>query len=372
MHPCVYVLAVTTFAMATTEFGIVGIIPRIAFEFSLSLSEAGRVVSVYALAMVAGAVGINLIGQRLRVRAILVYGILLFAAANLLSALAPTYPLLIAGRVFSGLAQGAVYGLGTAAAAIMVERARATQAVSIVFIGPTAAMVLGVPLAALVGDGENWRLVFAAIGGVAVLAFLVLHRIMPDTGGLKVAPARHLVALLGNRRLIAVYAVTILGFGGSSMAFTYFPALLRQDGLGTGFFMTVFGLGTVAGNLIAGRLSDRLGFAIPTLAALAGVAGCLLSLTQVIELPALLAVTLFLWGLFAFSLPALLQTEAVMAARASGLAAAASSLNTAAFNVGIGSAALLSGLLIEGLGIDVVPLVGAALAGLAFIITALL
>lgn len=372
MHPCVYILAVTTFAMATTEFGIVGIIPRIALEFSLSLPEAGRVVSVYALAMVTGAVGINLIGQRLKVRTILVYGILLFAVANLLSALAPTYPLLIAGRVLSGLAQGAVYGLGTAAAAVMVERSRATQAVSIVFIGPTAAMVLGVPFAALVGEGENWRLVFAAIGSVAALAFLVLHRIMPQASDLEVAPARHLVALLGNRRLIAVYAVTILGFGGSSMAFTYFPALLRQDGVGTGSLMTVFGLGTVAGNLIAGRLSDRIGFAIPTLAALAGVAGCLLALTRVIELPVLLTITLFLWGLFAFSLPALLQTEAVMAAKASGLSAAASSLNTAAFNVGIGSAALLSGLLIETSGIDIVPMAGALLAGLAFLLAAIL
>lgn len=370
MHPCVYILAITTFAMATTEFGIVGIIPRIASEFSLSLAEAGQVVSVYALAMVFGAVGINLVGQRLRVRTILVGGILIFAVANLLSAFAPTYPLLIAGRILSGLSQGAVYGLGTAAAAVMVDRSRATRAVSIVFIGPTAAMVLGVPLVALMGDGENWRLVFAAIGAVAGLAFLVLHRIMPDARDLEVAPARHLVALLGNRHLLAVYAVTILGFGGSSMAFTYFPALLRQDGIGTGSFMTVFGLGTVAGNLIAGRLSDRMGFVVPTLVALAGLAGCLLALVHVIELRMLLTVTLFLWGLFAFMLPALLQTEAVMAAKASGLSAAASSLNTAAFNVGIGSAALLSGVLIQTLGIDIVPIAGALLAGVAFILAA--
>lgn len=102
------------------------------------------------------------------------------------------------------------------------------------------------------------------------------------------------------------------------------------------------------------------------------MACCLLALTRVIDLPVLLTITLFLWGLCAFSLPALLQTEAVMAAKANGLSAAASSLNTAAFNVGIASAAFLSGVLIETSGIDIVPIAGALLAGLAFLLAAIL
>ncbi|WP_334175874.1 MFS transporter [Pseudoxanthobacter sp.] len=370
MHPAIYVLAVTTFATATTEFGIVGIVPRIAAEFGLSLAESGRIVSVYALAMICGAVGINLVGRRFAVRRIIVVAILLFALANLFSALASDYAMLLVGRAWSGLSQGAVYGLGTAAAATIAERSHATRAVSVVFIGPTVAMVLGVPLAAIASIGHDWRIVFAVVGLVALASCAVLSRLMPETRGLAIVPARQMTGLAGNRKLIAIYAVTILTFGGSTMAFTYFPTLIAQGGAGAGFYLTVFGFGTVVGNLLAGRVSDRAGYATAATLAIVGLIACLLLLPLALSWPAGLAPLVFFWGLFAFSLPPVLQTEAVMVARAEGLSAAASSLNTAAFNVGIGAAALLASLVVEAAGLPVIPLAGAGLA-LAGLVVAL-
>ncbi|PZU19801.1 MAG: MFS sugar transporter [Shinella sp.] len=369
MHPSIYLLAIATFAMATTEFGIVGMIPRISAEFGIGLAEGGLIVSAYATAMVVGAVGINVVGQRLSVRAILLGCILVFSLANALSAAAPTYGLLIAGRVVSGMAQGAVYGLGTAAAAIIVRESHSTRAVSVVFVGPTIAMVLGVPLAAYVGADGGWRVVFVAIGATAFLACMLLLWVMPHRVGLHIAPAGRLVGLLGNPQLLSVYAITILSFGGSTMAFTYFPALFGDQDVNSGFYMTMFGAGAVAGNLLAGRVSDRIGFAAAAVIAIFGLIACLGLLPVTLTSPAALPAILFLWGTFAFSLPPILQTEAVRIARSSGLAAAASSLNTASFNVGIGGAALFASFLVQTIGIPAIPSVGAAMATLALLLT---
>jgi DHA1 family inner membrane transport protein len=363
------------FGIGLTEFVIAGLLPEVARDFAVDEAAAGWLISGYALSVAVGAVGLTAAVTRFNRKHVLTGLMLLFIAGNLTSALAPTYAVMMTGRVLAALTHGAFFGIGSVVAANLVAPERRAGAIATMFAGLTTANVLGVPLGTLLGQQLGWRSTFWAITVVGVLALVGMAALVPSqpaetsVGGLR----RELSAFREPQVWLSL-GVTVLGFGGMFGAFTYIAYTLTEvSGFAAGtvpWLLVLFGIGLFAGNHLGGKAADR---SVPrtlavVLAALAVVMG-LFALTASSQ--AATVAWLLLMGAFGFAtVPGLQMRIMRYAGQAPTLASGA---NIAAFNVGNASGAWLGGLAITaGLGYASTLWVGAALslAGLLVLVGA--
>ncbi|MBY6144754.1 MFS transporter [Mameliella alba] len=376
MPVAVFALAIAAFAIGTTEFVIVGLIPEIGADLGVTIPTAGLLVSMYALSITLGAPTITALTQRLPRKALALGLMALFTLANLGAALAPGFGMLLAGRMLTGVAHGVFFSIGAAIATSLVDRSRASRAVSLMFAGLTVAMVIGVPLGAYIGQSLGWRAPFAlvaALGGISLagLAWL-LPKDLPV--GEPLGLGRQM-ALVARPRLLTLYLVTVFGFGGSFVVFTYLtPMLTEVTGIApssVSLALMLFGLATVAGNLAGGAAADRMG-ALPALRiVLVGLVASLTALMVTQSNPWAISINLGVWGIFAFAISPIVQSAVVETAERErpGTGAAASGFNIAAFNLGIAGASMAGGAIVSTLGVALTPVFAAlaALVGLAIV-----
>ena len=262
-HPTLILVALATggFAIGTTEFAAMSLLPAFAPDLGIDAATAGHVISAYALGVVVGAPVIAVLAARVARRTLLVTLMVLFALGNGLSALAPSYPWMLAFRFLAGLPHGAYFGVAALVAASLVPRERRSQAVSRVIAGLTVATVVGVPLANGIGQIVGWRWSF---GLVTILAATtaILVRIYAPLG----APARGASALqeLGALRRGQVWltlATGAIGFGGLFSVYTYLAStILEVTHASPGAIppvLALFGLGLTFGNLACAWAADR-------------------------------------------------------------------------------------------------------------------
>ena len=174
-------LAIGGFGIGLTEFVIMGLLPEVAASFGVTEAAAGWLISGYALAVVVGALGITAATIRLPRKPVLMALLVLFIAGNALSALAPTYGVMMSGRVIAALCHGAFFGIGAVVAASLVPANRKAGAVAIMFTGLTAANVLGVPFGTFLGQQFGWRSTFWVIAAIGVVALVGIWRLVPST-----------------------------------------------------------------------------------------------------------------------------------------------------------------------------------------------
>lgn len=369
MPIAVFALAIAAFAIGTTEFVIVGLIPEIAGDLDATVPSAGLLVSMYALAITLGAPTITALTQRLPRKPLALGLMALFTAGNLAAALAPSFGTLLAGRMVTGVAHGVFFSIGAAIATSLVDRSRASRAVSLMFAGLTVAMVVGVPLGSFIGQTFGWRAPFLLVGALGVLSFAGLALLLP--GNLRIGAALPLwrqLALVASPRLLALYLVTVFGFGGSFVVFTYLTPLLTDvTGIApasVSLALMLFGLATVVGNLAGGAASDRLGATSALRIVLIGLVASLAMLLATQGSIWAISVNLAVWGVFAFAISPIVQSAVVETAEAGspGAGAIASGFNIAAFNLGISGASGVGGLIVAGPGVGMTP-VAAALSG---------
>ncbi|MGO2773745.1 MAG: MFS transporter [Brachybacterium tyrofermentans] len=364
-------LALGGFGIGLTEFVIAGLLPEVAQDLQVSEAAAGMLISGYAFSVAVGALGLTALVNRLNRKHVLSGLMILFIAGNLVSALAPSYELLLLGRILSALTHGAFFGIGAVVAASLVERSKQAGAIALMFGGLTTANVLGVPLGTLLGQQLGWRSTFWAITVIGVLALIGMLVLLPDRPVDKDAPGlRHEVTAFRDRQVWFSLGVTVLGFGGMFGAFTYIAfTLTGVSGFASSWvpgLLILFGLGMFAGNLLGGKAADR---SVPrtlvvVLSALlvVMVAFALLAGSQIATVLLLMAM-----GAFGFAtVPALQMRIMGDAGEAPTLASGA---NIAAFNVGNALGAWLGGLAITAGGGYTSPLwVGAALTAGALIV----
>ncbi|MFF2374374.1 MFS transporter [Streptomyces xiamenensis] len=366
-------LAIGAFGIGATEFVIMGLLPEVAETFSVSIPTAGYLATGYALGVVIGAPVLAVAGARVSRKRMLMALMGLFIAGNALSAAAPVFAVMLAGRVVASLAHGAFFGIGAIVAAGLVAPHKRAGAISLMFTGLTVANVIGVPLGTWLGQQVSWRATFAVIAGIGVIALagvaaLVPHRVGEQTGDEAPAPApagglRGELAALRDPQVLLAMAMTVLGFGGVFAAITYLaPMMTGAAGYAPGsvtWLLVLFGVGMVIGNLIGGRYADRA--LLPMLyVSLGGLAVLLALFTATAHHKAGAALTLLLIGGFGFATVAPLQKRVLdHAAQAPTLASA---VNIGAFNLGNALAAWLGGLVIAGgLGDTAPNVVGAAM-----------
>lgn len=370
-------LTISAFAIGTTEFVIVGLLPTIAADLGVTLPSAGLLVSLYALGVAVGAPVLTALTGRVPRKQLLLGLMVLFTAGNLLAWLAPGYASLVAARILTGLAHGVFFSIGSTIATSLVPKEKAASAIAIMFTGLTVALVTGVPLGTFIGQHFGWRATFLAVSALGVIAFIGSLLFVPST--IRHSPPASLlqqVKVLGQPRLLLVYAMTAAGYGGSFTAFTYLAPILQKvagfEESAVGVVMLVYGVSVAVGNIWGGKLADRRGPIGALKIIFAGLAAVLLVLSFTAPHPVLVVATVLLWGAVAFGNVAGLQVYVVQQAEHYTPRAVdvASGLNIAAFNLGIAGGAWGGGLIVEHLGLIHTGWIGALVVIGAYALTA--
>lgn len=378
MPLALWALALSAFAIGTTEFVIVGLIPTIAASLQVSVPSAGLLVSLYALGVAIGAPLLTAMTGRVPRKQLLLGLMVLFTIGNLVAWMAPDYTALMAARVLTGLAHGVFFSIGSTIATSLVPKEKAASAIALMFTGLTVALVTGVPLGTFIGQHFGWQATFLAVSLLGVIAVIGSAILVPsDIAGSKPAPLLTQLAVLKKPRLLLVYAITTLGYGGSFIAFTYLAPILQQV---SGFaastvslVMLVYGVSVAAGNIWGGKLADRLGPVRALQIVFALLALVLLVLAFTAPSKPLVLMTVLAWGAVAFGNVPGLQVYVVRRAERDAPQAVdvASGLNIAAFNVGIALGAWGGGLIVAHLGLMATPWIGALVVVGALLLTTL-
>jgi DHA1 family inner membrane transport protein len=358
-------LSAGCFGIGTTEFVVMGLLPDVARDLGVDIPQAGLLVTGYAVGVIIGAPILAILTARLPRKGALLGLMGVFMLGNIFCAVAPTYELMMAARVFTAFAHAAFMGIGAVVAADLAPKHQRAQAMALTMAGLTVANVLGVPGGTAFGQAFGWRFTFVAvaiIGGIAAIAVALMVPRLP------IVNRAH--SMIGEFRILKRPQV-LIGMGMSALSaaamfsvYTYIrPLLTDVTGIAATsvtYVLVVFGLGLTFGNLVGGRLADwKL---MPSLIALFfGIAGLLALFTVTVSTPATAIATLIIWGIAGFAVVAPLQMHVV--AEAKGAPNLVSVLNHAGFNIGCASGAFLGGVPIaQGWGYHNVPWVGAALA----------
>lgn len=345
-------LALGGFGIGLTEFVITGLLPEVAADYGVTETTAGWLVTGYALAVIVGALGLTAATTRLPRKPVLLGLLVLFIVGNTLSAIAPTYEVMMSGRVIAALCHGAFFGIGSVVAANMVERSKRASAVALMFTGLTASNVLGVPFGTFLGQALGWRSTFWAIVVIGVVALVGVLVLVPTVRATEIPSlARELGAFRSGQVWLSL-GMTVLGYGGMFGAFTYIAYTLTSvsgfPSSAVPWLLVVFGVGLFVGNFVGGKLAARSidRTLLVVLVALTVVLGLF---ALVASSPVLTVIALVLMGAFGFATVPALQTRVMQ--YADHAPTLASGANIAAFNLGNALGAWIGGLTIAaGLG----------------------
>ncbi len=257
-------MAVGAFAIGTGEFAIMGLMPDIASNLHLSEPQVGHAISAYALGVMVGAPLLAILGARLLRKHLLLLLMALYAAGNLATAFTPTFGSLIAFRFISGLPHGAYFGIAAVVASSMVPSDKRAGAVARVMMGLTLAMLLGNPIATLLGQYFGWRSAFALVGAIAICTLVLVWRYVPDRRDEPRSDPRKELRAFTKPQVWMALAIGAVGFAGMFCVFSYLaPTMLevtRAKPQWIPFALAAFGVGGIIGNIAGGKLFDRLQF----------------------------------------------------------------------------------------------------------------
>ncbi|MET8077573.1 MFS transporter [Streptomyces sp. NPDC005303] len=359
-------LAVGGFGIGLTEFLIAGLLPQVASSFAVSEAAAGRLISGYALSVAVGAIVLTAVTARLPRKHVLAGLVVLFVLGNLLSAIAPSYEVMLLGRIVAALCHGSFFGIGSLVARSLVAPERKSRAVAVMFAGLTVANVLGVPFGALVGERWGWRAAFWAVTAVGLLALAGIIAFVPGRAAQTPSTAptalRAQVGAFRSGQVWLTLVATALGYGGMFGAFSYIAYTFTEVGgfssADVAWLLMVYGVGLVVGNLIGGRAADH-DRDRALILALAGLTVTLAVFGLLAASATASVVLVFLMGVFGFAGVPGMITRVTDHAQGAALAAGA---NVSASNIGNALGAWAGGLAITaGLGYTAPLYVGAVM-----------
>lgn len=373
--PALLALAVSAFAIGTTEFISVGLLPLIADDLDIPVTTAGLTVSLYALGVTFGAPILTSLTSSMSRKTLLLWIMFIFIAGNTMAATASSIGILLAARVISAFSHGVFMSIGSTIAADIVPEDKRASAISIMFTGLTVATVTGVPFGTFIGQQFGWRFAFMVIIAVGIIAFITNGILVPSKlrKGTKTT-MRDQLKLVTNIRLLLLFVITALGYGGTFVVFTYLSPLLQEvTGFKAGTVAVIllgYGIAIAIGNMIGGKLSNR-----NPIAALFYMfivqAIVLFVLTFTAPYQAAGLITILCMGLLAFMNVPGLQVYVVMLAERFVPSAVdvASAMNIAAFNAGIALGSYLGGVITDSIGLIHTAWIGGLMVVGAVILT---
>ena len=369
-------LTISAFAIGTTEFVIVGLIPTIAEQIGVTVPSAGLLVTIYALGVAIGAPVLTALTSRIPRKLLLVGLMVLFTLGNLLAWQSPSYESLVIARLLTGLAHGVFFSIGSTIATSLVAKEKA--AFAIMFGGLTVALVTGVPLGTFIGQQFGWRETFLAvslIGAVATVASIILvPNNIKNQGS---AGVREQMKVLTHPRLLLIYAITALGYGGVFTTFTFLAPMMQElagfSAPTVSWILLAYGVAVAVGNIWGGKLADRHG-AVRALSFIFAALAVLLLVFQFTASHSIAALlTVIAMGVFAFGNVPGLQVYVVQKAAqyTPNAVDVASGLNIAAFNIGIALGSVIGGQTVASLGLAQTPWIGALIVVVALLLVSL-
>ncbi|WP_274851467.1 MFS transporter [Serratia marcescens] len=371
-------LTISAFAIGTTEFVIVGLIPTIAEQLGVTVPSAGLLVTIYALGVAIGAPVLTALTSRIPRKLLLVGLMVLFTLGNLLAWQSPSYESLVVARLLTGLAHGVFFSIGSTIATSLVAKEKAASAIAIMFGGLTVALVTGVPLGTFIGQQFGWRETFLAvslIGAVATLASIIL--VPSNIKNQGSAGVREQLKVLTHPRLLLIYAITALGYGGVFTTFTFLAPMMQElagfSAPTVSWILLAYGVAVAVGNIWGGKLADRHG-AVRALSFIFAALAVLLLVFQFTASHSIAALlTVIAMGVFAFGNVPGLQVYVVQKAAqyTPNAVDVASGLNIAAFNIGIALGSVIGGQTVASLGLAQTPWIGALIVVVALLLVSL-
>ncbi|ARV46996.1 MFS sugar transporter [Bacillus subtilis] len=373
--PALLALAVSAFAIGTTEFISVGLLPLISDDLDIPVTTAGLTVSLYALGVTFGAPILTSLTSSMSRKTLLLWIMFIFIAGNTMAATASSIGILLAARVISAFSHGVFMSIGSTIAADIVPEDKRASAISIMFTGLTVATVTGVPFGTFIGQQLGWRFAFMVIIAVGVIAFITNGILVPSKlrKGTKTT-MRDQLKLVTNGRLLLLFVITALGYGGTFVVFTYLSPLLQEvTGFKAGTVAVIllgYGIAIAIGNMIGGRLSNRNPIAaLFYMFIVQALVLFVLAFTAPYQTAGL--ITILCMGLLAFMNVPGLQVYVVMLAERFVPSAVdvASAMNIAAFNAGIALGSYLGGVITDSVGLIHTAWIGGLMVVGAVILT---
>lgn len=366
-----FVLALASFGIGTTEFVIMGLLPDIARDLAVSIPKAGMLVTGYALSVAIGAPIMALLTSRFQRKTTLIALMGIFIVGNILCAVASSYEFLMVARVITALCHGAFFGIGAVEAASLVPENRKASAVALMFTGLTLANVLGVPLGTAFGHWMGWQSPFWVVAAIGLTTLAALIFVLPKSHDDQSTDIKAEVRALADRRIWISLGLTILFSSAMFASFTYIAPILEDvtqlDNTAISWTLLLIGVGLTIGNIVGGRFADwKLLPALMAIFVATTLVQLLFSWTS--QYFILAEITLFFWGLVTFAAVPGLQVNVVRFAKeAPNLI---STLNIGAFNVGNAMGAAAGGFVIDRhYGLTAVPIAGALFSGAAVLVT---
>lgn len=356
-------LAINAFAIGSTEFISVGLMPMIVNTFNISLSQAGLTVSLYALGVTVGAPLLTILTGTWNRKTLMVSIMGLFILGNLLSAFAPTFLLLLVGRVLASLAHGIFMSISTVIAADVVRPEKRASAIALMFTGLTVATVIGVPLGTFIGQHSNWHMSFVFIVVIGLIGLIATSILVPK--GLPIPGKINLSGLariFTNKSILMSLFITAFGYGGTFSAYTYLTPILegtfRFSASTVVIILVAYGVMVAIGNPLGGHLANKnILPALQKMFAALALSLLFLFISASLASQALGLIATLLLGLFAFMNVPGLQLYVVQLAEkfTPKDITLVSAFNIAAFNVGITLGSFVGGQISKGSSVVFTP-----------------
>lgn len=373
-----FALAISAFAIGSTEFISVGLMPMLIKSFGITTAQAGLTVTIYAAGIMIGAPLLTIFTGKINRHRLMLGIMIMFIVGNVITALAPTFLVLLLGRVLAAFAHGIFMTVASVIAAAVVAPKKRASAIAVMFTGLTVATVTGVPLGTFIGQIAGWQWSFffiSLIGVIGLIAdYYLIPRKLPTPGK---TSARGIGRVLRNPQLLLILLISAFGYGGTFVVYTYLAPILEQTmGWSAGAVVIIligYGLMVAIGNTLGGRFAD-----VKPLQALLKMFIILAFVVLLLMLTAthhwLGLINVLLMGLFAFMNVPGLQTSLVQLASefTPQDITMASALNIAAFNVGITMGSGLGGQVIQHWSLTMTPLFSALMIAIGGILTIVL
>ncbi|WP_394877667.1 MFS transporter [Mammaliicoccus lentus] len=367
----IWILSLGAFAIGMTEFVIMGLLPNIARDLNVSVSDAGQLITGYALSVAIGGPIIVLATYKLPRKNLLILLMAIFIIGNGIGSFAPNYGSLMISRVIAALAHGSFFGIGSLFAANMVALHKRASAMALMFMGLTLSNIIGVPFGTFIGQLLGWKMTFVVISVLGLFTLIGIIKYVPNQEETQPISIKNELNVLKDLKLWLTLGVTLFGFSSVFAYFTYISQILINvsniEERWISFVLIIFGVGVTLGNIIGGRLADwNLNKALQIIFVIFPIYIFLMYYIQ--NYSVLMVVGIFVFGLIGFSMSPSLQFKSTIVSQDAPMLA--STLNQSAFNIGNALGAAIGGVVVSQLGTENLALVAPFLTiiGLIFLI----
>ncbi|MEB8125878.1 MFS transporter [Staphylococcus succinus] len=366
----IWMLAIGAFAIGMSEFVIMGLLPNIARDFDVSVSQAGQLITGYALGVAIGGPILVMLTIKWNRKYLLLALMGIFILGNLAVSFSPSYGLMMTSRIITSLAHGSFFGIGSILAASMVRPEKRASAMALMFMGLSLSNILGVPFGTLVGQNFGWPMTFIIISIIGALALIGIIVFVPMQRDTVKSSVLNELKILKEKRLWLTLAVTLFGFSSVFAYFTYISSVLTevshvQEHL-ISFLLIIFGVGVTLGNIVGGKLADKnINKALQVIFVVFILYFILLYFIQMNGF--LMVAGIFFFGLIGFSMSPSLQFKSTLISK--DAPTLASTLNQSAFNLGNALGAFIGGVVVTNLPLASLSLIAPILTviGLVFL-----